>query len=64
MIEIILGLMLLVWVFAGLGAFIASIMCLFYNSSDGDKIIGLILSLFTGPFYWLFYIYKTNYCVA
>jgi hypothetical protein len=62
MIEIIILIFLLVWIFAGLAAFFASIMCLFYNSSDGDKIIGLLLSLFTGPFYWLFYIYKTSYC--
>ena len=52
----------LIWVISGFIAFIASVVCLFYNSSMGDKIAGLLLALFIGPFYWLFYIYNMNYC--
>ena len=52
----------LIWLIAGITGFWASIVCLFYNSSFGDKIAGLIMGLFSGPFYWLFYIYNMNYC--
>ena len=54
--------LLLIWVFAGILGFLASFICLFYNSTLSDKIAGLILGLFAGPFYWLFYIYNMNYC--
>ncbi len=51
-----------VWMFSGLTAFIASIVCMFYTSSVGDKIVGFFLALFLGPLYWFFYIYKSSYC--
>jgi hypothetical protein len=52
----------LVWIVGGIAAFIASIVCMFYNSSVGDKIAGFILAVIFGPFYWFFYIYKSSYC--
>lgn len=60
--NIWLGLLVLIWIISGFLAFLASFVCLFYNSSIGDKMAGLILALFAGPFYWLFYIYNSNYC--
>ena len=60
--SIWLGLLVLIWVISGFVAFLASFVCLFYNSSTGDKMAGLVLALFAGPFYWLFYIYNSNYC--
>jgi uncharacterized membrane protein len=57
-----LGLLILIWIISGFIAFIASVICLFYNSSIGDKMAGLVMALFAGPFYWLFYIYNMNYC--
>jgi hypothetical protein len=57
-----LGLLVLIWIISGFVAFLASFVCLFYNSSIGDKMAGLVLALFAGPFYWLFYIYNSNYC--
>jgi hypothetical protein len=52
----------LIWFIGGLLAFIASIVCLFYQGSVTDKAIGVILALILGPFYWLYYIYNLNYC--
>lgn len=52
----------IVWFFSGITAFIASIACMFYDSSIGDKAAGFFLALFLGPFYWFFYIYKSSYC--
>jgi hypothetical protein len=57
-----IGLLILIWITSGFIAFFASFICLFYNSSAGDKIAGLVMALFAGPFYWLFYIYNSNYC--
>jgi hypothetical protein len=57
-----ISLLVLIWIISGFAAFIASFVCIFYNSSVGDKIAGLVLALFAGPFYWLFYIYNMNYC--
>ena len=51
-----------VWIIAGIGAFIAGIVCLFYRASIQDKIIGLIFGIIAGPFYWIYYIYNLNYC--
>lgn len=50
------------WAIAGFIGFIMSIVCFFYNSTTDEKIIGLLLALFTGPFYWLYYILKSTYC--
>jgi uncharacterized membrane protein len=55
-------LLALIWFFAGIAAFFASIVCMFYNSSIADKVVGLLLALFFGPLYWGFYIYKASYC--
>jgi hypothetical protein len=55
-------LLVIIWAFAGLTAFFASLVCLFYNSSVSDKVVGLFLSVFFGPLYWGFYIYKASYC--
>jgi hypothetical protein len=57
-----IALLVLIWIISGFAAFIASFVWLFYNSSIGDKIAGLVMALFAGPFYWLFYIYNMNYC--
>jgi len=55
-------LFVVVWFVGGILAFLASFGCMFYNSSSGDKVAGFLLALFTGPFYWFFYIYKSSYC--
>ena len=59
---LIVLILILIWVLGGLFAFIASIVCLFYQGSVTDKAIGVILALILGPFYWLYYIYNLNYC--
>ena len=56
------SILILVWIIAGITAFFASFICLFYNGSVTDKTIGILLGLFLGPFYWLYYIYNMNYC--
>ena len=50
------------WMISGLLGFIMALICLFYNSSAEEKIIGILASLILGPFFWLYYIYSDNYC--
>jgi hypothetical protein len=50
------------WIFAGLGAFIMSLVCFGYSGTIIDKIVGFILAIFFGPFYWFFYGFNTFYC--
>jgi hypothetical protein len=51
-----------IWIIAGIVAFIASLICFGYNGSMTDKFLGLLLVLVIGPFYWLFFLFNTNYC--
>ena len=55
-------LVLIIWFTGGVTAFIASLVCMFYNSTVSDKVVGFLLAFVFGPLYWGFYIYKANYC--
>ena len=61
---LIILIFILIWSIAGFIAFIMSIVCLSYEGGPTEKIAGLLLGLFAGPFYWLFYIYNINYCYS
>jgi hypothetical protein len=52
----------LLWLIGGLAAFITSIICFSYKSGDNQNLIGLLLALFFGPFYWFYYAYSKSYC--
>ena len=54
-ISILLFLISFIWLFAGIIAFIYSINCFRYKSSIIEKIIGLLLAIFTGPLYFIYY---------
>jgi hypothetical protein len=54
--------LMLIWIVSGAIAFIMSIICFFYDSTMDQKIIGLLLAMLLGPFYWFYYIYNTSYC--
>jgi len=58
---ILLGLGLLYSVL-GLIAFVKSILCFSANSSTSEKIIGFILAILFGPFYFLYYYLNPKYC--
>jgi hypothetical protein len=62
LLILIIALFWLVWSIAGLLAFFMSLVCFAYTSSMSDKFLGLIVALAIGPFYWLYYIYNSNYC--
>jgi hypothetical protein len=60
--SILLLIVMLIWMISGGIAFIMSIVCFFYDSSLNEKVIGLLLALLVGPFYWLYYVYNSAYC--
>jgi len=60
--ELIIILFFLIWIFAGLSAFIMSIVCFGSSGSTFDKVIGLVIFIFFGPFYWLYYAVNKKYC--
>ena len=60
--SILILILMLIWLISGAIAFIMSIVCFFYDSTVNEKVIGLILAILLGPFYWFYYIYNTSYC--
>jgi hypothetical protein len=60
--SIFLLIIILIWCIASFTGFIMSIICISYDGSSGSKIAGILLALFFGPFYWLYYIYRKTYC--
>tara|TARA_Y100000389_G_scaffold24050_1_gene20725 strand:+ start:9337 stop:9609 length:273 start_codon:yes stop_codon:yes gene_type:complete len=54
---------IILWITSGILGFLMSLICLIYNGSKIEKVIGLLIaSIFFGPLYWLYYIYMDDYC--
>ena len=53
---------LLIWSLFGLIAFITSIVCFTRSGSAFDKVMGLLLAIFFGPLYFLFFAFSGSYC--
>jgi fatty acid desaturase len=53
---------ILLWALIGLIAFITSLVCFGRSGSTTEKIIGLLLAIFFGPLYFIFYAFNSNYC--
>jgi len=60
---ILFWIVLILWFTAGLCAFIMSFVCFAYNSENiSYNFMGLIMALFLGPIYWIYYAYNKKYC--
>ncbi len=53
---------LIIWMILGIIAFITSIVCFGFSGSITEKILGLVLAILFGPFYWLYFYFNKNYC--
>jgi len=51
-----------IWAIIGFIAFIMSLVCFGKSGSTLDKILGLLLAVFFGPFYFIFYAFNGSYC--
>jgi heme/copper-type cytochrome/quinol oxidase subunit 4 len=50
------------WVVAGVAAFIVSLMCFGGSGTLGQHVVGFLLAVFFGPFYWIYYMVSQTYC--
>lgn len=56
------GILILLWIIAGIAAFVMSLVCFGSSGSTIQHLIGLLLAIFTGPFYWIYYAVAKSYC--
>mgnify|MGYP001377450025 FL=1 len=61
-VAIIIFILLIFILFATIGALIYSLICFGYSGTPMDKIIGLMIAYFLGPFYWIYYYWNPTYC--
>jgi hypothetical protein len=52
----------ILWAIAGLLALLWSILCFGKSGSTGQKVAGILLAIFFGPFYFIYYWTVQNYC--
>jgi uncharacterized membrane protein len=54
---------LFIWNILGLLAYITSITCVPYGGTFTQNLIGILISIILGPFYWIYYVMTdSNYC--
>lgn len=61
-VKIILAIVFIFWVILGIIGFIMSIICFGRSGTTGQHIIGLLIAIFFGPIYWIFYLAVPDYC--
>jgi len=52
------------WLLFGLVGFVMSLICFGYSGSLGEKILGIVIALVLGPWYFLYYFSSGSYCKA
>ena len=61
-ILIISTIFLVLWVFAGIAAFLMSLFCFGKSGNTAQHVVGFFLAIFFGPFYWIYYFVSASYC--
>jgi hypothetical protein len=55
----------IIWGISGVLAFFKALSCAASDTAQGNtlqKILGLMIAILFGPFYWIFYFMSTSYC--
>lgn len=60
--KIIIVIIILIWAILGITGFIMSLVCFGRSGTTSQHVIGLLITLFLGPFYWIFYFAVPDYC--
>ncbi len=60
--EKLMTLFKLFWVISGLAAFVMSLVCTTTHSTPMQKTGGILLAIFFGPFYWIYFFMSDSYC--
>lgn len=53
---------LVAFIIVGIIAMVWSFVCLGKSGSSFEKLIGVLIAFFTGPFYFIYYGFNTSYC--
>ena len=53
---------IVILIILGVTGFIMSIICFGRSGTTAQHIIGLLLAIFFGPIYWIFYFVVPDYC--
>jgi len=61
-LKIVLTIIVILWVILGITGFIMSIVCFGRSGTSSQHVIGLLLAIFFGPIYWIFYLAVPDYC--
>lgn len=62
--SIVLVTLVVLWLLFGLIGFVMSLVCFGYSGSIGEKILGIVIALVLGPWYFLYYFSSGSYCKA
>ena len=60
--KIIIMILVAIWIILGITGFIMSLVCFGRSGTTSQHVIGLLITLFLGPFYWIFYFAVPDYC--
>ncbi len=60
--NVILLVLVTVWILAGISAFVYSLYCFTKSGTTAEKILGLILAMIAGPFYFIYVAMYKTYC--
>jgi uncharacterized ion transporter superfamily protein YfcC len=58
----VIAIFIFVWIILGLIALVWSIYCFGKSGSIFQKIVGILLAVFTGPLFFILYKYSPTYC--
>ena len=52
----------IIWVLAGIAAFIFSLYCFSKSGTTAEKVVGVLLAIILGPFYFVYAATYQSYC--
>lgn len=58
----LISLFTIAWIVLGISAFIMSLVCFGRSGSLPHQVIGFILAVLVGPFYWIYFMVVQSYC--
>ena len=61
-LKIVITIIVIFWIILGITGFIMSIVCFGRSGTTTQHVIGLLLAIFFGPIYWIFYLAVPDYC--
>jgi hypothetical protein len=61
-VKIVILIIAIVWILLGIIGFIMSLICFGRSGTTTQHVIGLLISIFFGPIYWIFYFAVPDYC--